>query len=98
MAYASSKGNSSQGDRSANRPINSATAADVNITVEIARWRPNRSASSLPRMLAGIASMENTTLTTIGVRIDVLEFRATTNVQNATIQVLMPYSSKQCAP
>ena len=45
-----------------------------------------------------MASMENTTLTTIGVRIEASELLAATNVQNATIQVLIPYSSKQCAP
>jgi hypothetical protein len=49
-------------------------------------------------MLAGMASSENTTLTTIGVRIEASEFLSETKVQNPTIQVLMPYSSKQCAP
>ena len=45
-----------------------------------------------------MASMEKTTLTKIGVRIDASELLAATNAQNATIQVLIPYSSKQCAP
>ena len=39
-----------------------------------------------------------TTLTTIGVKIEASEFLSDTKVQNATIQVRMPYSSKQCAP
>ena len=42
------------------------------MTAVMARWRPIRSANSLPRMLAGIASTENSTLTTIGVRIELL--------------------------
>jgi hypothetical protein len=49
-------------------------------------------------MLAGMASRENTTLTTTGVKIEASELLSDTKVQNATIQVLMPYSSKQCAP
>ena len=91
-------GNNNQGDLSANNPIRRATAAEANITADMARWRPNRSANSLPRMLAGMASKVNTTLTTIGVRSEAPELFAATNVQNATIQALMPYSSKQCAP
>ncbi len=91
-------GSSSQGDWSAKKPIRSATAAEANITADMARWRPNRSANSLPRMLAGMASSVKTTLTTIGVRSEAPALFAATNVQNATIQALMPYSSKQCAP
>ena len=60
------------------------------MTAVMARCRPNRSANSLPRMLAGIASTENTTLTTTGVRIEPCEFFIATKVQNATSQVLMP--------
>ena len=41
-------------------------------------------------MLAGIASTENSTLTTMGVRIEASEFFIATKVQNATIQVRMP--------
>jgi len=83
-------GSSSQGDLSAKNPISSATAAEANITADMARWRPNLRANSLPRILAGMASRENMTLTTIGVRREAPEFFAATNVQNATIQVLMP--------
>ena len=75
---------------SANAPIRSATRAELNITAVMARWRPNFSASSLPKMLAGIASRENTTLTTMGVKIDTLPFLTTIKVQNATSQVRMP--------
>ena len=60
------------------------------MTAVMARWRPNRSANSLPRMLAGIASTENSTLTTIGVRSEASEFLTATKVQNATSQVRMP--------
>ncbi len=90
IAYSSIKGSNSHGERSASRPISSATAAEQNITAVMARWRPNLSANSLPRMLAGIASSENTTLMTIGVRIDASEFLIATKVQNATSQVRMP--------
>ena len=41
-------------------------------------------------LLAGIASSENATLTTIGVKIEASEFLSETKLQNATIQVLMP--------
>jgi hypothetical protein len=41
-------------------------------------------------MLAGIASRENSTLTTVGVNIEESEVRIATNVQNATSQVLIP--------
>ena len=84
------EGSSNQGDRSAKIPIRSATMAEQSITAVMARCRPIRSANSLPRMLAGIASTENSTLTTMGVRIRVSEFLIVTKVQNATIHVLMP--------
>ena len=60
------------------------------MTAVIARCRPNLSASSLPRMLAGIASRENSTLTTTGVKMEEAEFFIATKVQNATSQVLIP--------
>ena len=41
-------------------------------------------------MLAGIASTENTTLTTTGVSSEASECFIATKVQNATSQVLMP--------
>ena len=84
------RGSRSIGEASANIPIRSATAAEANITAVMARCRPIRSANSLPRMLAGIASTENSTLTTIGVRIELSEFFIATKVQNATSQVLIP--------
>jgi hypothetical protein len=41
-------------------------------------------------MLAGIASRENTTLTTMGVKTEDCPFFTVTKVQNATSQVLIP--------
>src|SRR5437588_10741737 len=90
IAYTTINGSNSHGDLSANAPIRSATKAELNITAVMARWRPNRNAHSLPRMLAGIASTENSTLTTTGVRSEASDFFMATNVQNATSQVLMP--------
>ena len=84
------RGRRNQGDLSANIPISSATMAELSITAVIARWRPIRSANSLPIMLAGMASIENSTLTTMGVKIEDPEFFIATNVQNATSQVLIP--------
>ncbi len=60
------------------------------MTAVIARWRPNRSAASLPRMLAGIASSVTSTLTATGASSAEPPLCATTKVQNATIQVRMP--------
>jgi hypothetical protein len=80
----------SQGELPADKPIRSATTAELSMTAVIARCRPNFNASSLPTILAGIARREKTTLTTIGVKIDASPCRNTTNVQNATSQVLIP--------
>ena len=71
-------------------PIASATAAEAVIRSTSARYRPKWRAASLPRMLAGIASNENTTLTVAGPSQAGSEFRAATKVQKATIQVRMP--------
>ena len=53
----------SDGDRPAVKPIARPTAADSSITNVMARWRPSFSASSLPRMLAGMASAVKSALT-----------------------------------
>lgn len=67
-----------------------ATNAEDNIRSVNARCRPNLIANSLPRMLDGMDSSENTTLTVSGLRSAVEALRATTNDQNATIHVRMP--------
>lgn len=46
--------------------MTSATQADAIITIVIARWRPNFSAASLPRMLAGIEITAKQKLSTTG--------------------------------
>jgi len=68
----------------------SATAPDASITSVTALCRPKRSASSLPRMLDGMATMLTRKLTITGSSGVAAPLRATTKAQNATIQVRMP--------
>jgi len=51
-------------------PMISATQADAIMTTVIARWRPNFSAASLPRMLAGIEITAKQKLSTTGLSHD----------------------------
>ena len=47
-------------------PRSRATAAEAIITVVMARWRPNFSAASLPKMLSGMDRMAKKKLTVTG--------------------------------
>ena len=98
IAYSSSSVVATQGEAPAVAPSVIATRAEASCMAVMARRRPKRIASSLPMMLAGIASSATTTLAAIGPNGAAVPWRATTKVQKATIHVRMPYSSKQWAP
>ena len=71
-------------------PIAAASTAEPSITHEIARWRPHRSAASLPSTLQGRASSVNAVDTATGPSGMPAPGCATTNPQKATIQVRRP--------
>ena len=78
------------GDNVALNPIARATMADRNMISVMARWRPKRSAASLPRTLAGRESRVIKTLIATGPNNTLSALRAAMKVQKETIQVRMP--------